>query len=89
MSCAVAWSFVHRRFSFQRVFLRVHLCLFATMFIASLCLGNLGSFHLVAVDVNFVNLSGLEVRGSHGMVTLDHLLLPELTGKLSLKALCF
>ena len=42
-----------------------------------------------AVDVNFVNLSGFEVRGLHGMVTLDHLLLPELTGKLSLKALCF
>ena len=42
-----------------------------------------------AVDCNSVNLSGLEVRGLHGMVTLDHLLLPELTGKLALKALCF
>ena len=46
-------------------------------------------FSSFAVDVNFVDLSGLEVRGLHGMVTLEHLLLPELTGKLSLKALCF
>ena len=42
-----------------------------------------------AVECNFVNLSDLEVRGLRGMVTLDHLLLPELPGRLSLKALCF
>ena len=52
------------------------MCLFATLFIASLCLDSFLGTSSFVVDCNFVYLSGLEVRGLHGIVTLDKPFVP-------------